>query len=170
MKRMRRLAVGLLCALMTAMLIVPAAAHGCHGGRNRGHHSGYARNVQTTVTVCSYKDCAEAGRHTHNGVIYCGYSHDTGVCDNNCRALCPYEDCSETGRHLHDGTTYCGYDHSSGYCDGNCRALCPYENCNVAGRHTHYGTGYCGTHHDCGYCDSSCTVSASCGRGHHGGC
>ena len=84
MKRINRLAAGLICALMAAALVAPAAAHGCHGGR--GHHGGAVRSVQTTVTVCPYEDCALAGRHTHSRVIYCGYSHDGGFCDGSCAA------------------------------------------------------------------------------------
>lgn len=167
-KRKGRLLAGALCVMLAAMLIVPAAAHGCHGGR--GHHGGYRQSVQTTVTVCPYEDCAQTGRHTHDGVTYCGYGHSSGVCDNNCRALCPYEDCGEAGRHIHDGVTYCGYCHEAGYCDGTCRALCPYEDCGIAGRHTHDGTGYCGARHDCGYCDGTCAVTVSRGHGCRRGC
>ena len=78
-----RLTAGVLCAMLAAMLVVPVSAHGCHGGR--GHHSGYRQRVQTTVTVCPYEDCAEAGRHTHDGVGYCGYGHEAGFCDGVCR-------------------------------------------------------------------------------------
>ena len=82
MKKKNRLLAGALCVMLAAMLIVPAAAHGCHGGR--GHHSGYRQNVQTTVTVCPYEDCTQAGRHTHNGVTYCGANHAGGYCDGSC--------------------------------------------------------------------------------------
>lgn len=121
MFRMRnRLLAGAVCVMLAAMLIVPAAAHGCHGGR--GRHGGYRQSVQTTVTVCPYEDCDEAGRHTHDGVTYCGYCHGSGVCDGTCLALCPYEDCAETGRHTHDGVGYCGANHDCGYCDNSCAA------------------------------------------------
>ena len=146
-----RLAAGLLCVIMAAALVVPASAHGCHGGRRAGHHGGYAKSVQTTVTVCPYENCASAGRHTHSGVIYCGYSHASGVCDNNCRALCPLEDCSLTGLHTHGRSAYCGYSHTGGFCDGACQALCPYEDCTLAGPHTHDGVGYCGYGHTDGF-------------------
>lgn len=126
MKRINRLTLGLLCAVLAAALIVPVSAHGCHGGRGRGHHGGYNRPVQTTVTVCPYDDCTLTGRHTHDGVIYCGYCHDSGVCDGNCLALCPYEDCTEAGRHTHDGVTYCGANHDCGYCDNTCAAVVPH--------------------------------------------
>lgn len=121
MFRMRnRLLAGAVCVMLAAVLIVPAAAHGCHGGR--GRHGGYRQSVRTTVTVCPYEDCAEAGRHTHDGVTYCGYCHGSGVCDGTCLALCPYEDCTETGRHTHDGVGYCGANHDCGYCDNSCAA------------------------------------------------
>lgn len=121
MFRMRnRLLAGAVCVMLAAVLIVPAAAHGCHGGR--GRHGGYRQSVQTTVTVCPYEDCTQAGRHTHDGVTYCGYCHGSGVCDGTCLALCPYEDCTETGRHTHDGVGYCGANHDCGYCDNSCAA------------------------------------------------
>lgn len=161
MFRMRsRLLAGLLCAVLAAALIVPASAHGCHGGRSRGHHGGYRQNVQTTVTVCPYPNCTVTGRHLHSGVIYCGYAHEGGVCDGACRALCPYGDCDTAGQHTHCGRSYCGYDHDCGFCDGTCRALCPYEDCTLTGRHTHDGAAYCGDAHDCGFCDSSCHGAA----------
>lgn len=160
-----RLIAGLLCVMLASTLIAPASAHGCHGGRGSGHHRGYARNIQTTVTVCPYEDCALTGRHTHSGVIYCGYGHDTGVCDNNCRALCPLESCETPGRHVHGLSAYCGYDHEDGFCDGTCRALCPYEDCELVGYHAHNGVGYCGDAHECGFCDSGChTAGYGCGR------
>ena len=63
-----RLLAGVLCAVIAALMIVPAAAHGCH--RNSGHHGRYANQVQTTITVCPYENCTLAGRHTHSGVTY----------------------------------------------------------------------------------------------------
>lgn len=129
MKKPSRLAAGLVCALMAAVLILPASAHGCHGGRR--HHSSPA--VQTTVTVCPYEDCDLAGRHLHDGTVYCGYAHGTGVCDGACRALCPLEDCDLTGRHLHDGVTYCGSCHEAGYCDGSCISGVSHGRCHGRG-------------------------------------
>lgn len=159
-----RLAAGLLCVIMAAALVVPASAHGCHGGRRAGHHGGYAQSVQTTVTVCPYEDCASVGRHTHSGVIYCGYGHASGVCDNNCRSLCPLEDCGLTGRHTHGRSSYCGYGHTGGFCDGACQALCPYEDCAVTGIHTHSGVSYCGNSHSAGFCGGGCAAGTGCGR------
>lgn len=119
-KRKGRLLAGALCAVMTALLIVPAAAHGCHGGR--GHHGGYRQSAQAAVAVCPYEDCQLAGRHDHDGTIYCGYAHESGYCSGACLALCPYEDCQLVGPHTHDGVTYCGYCHEAGFCEGGCRA------------------------------------------------
>lgn len=43
-KKRSRLLSGVLCAMLAAMLIVPAAAHG-------GHHRGVRQNAQTIVTA-----------------------------------------------------------------------------------------------------------------------
>ena len=83
MRRKRCLLGGLLCAAaLAAMLVVPASAHGCHGGRGRGHHGG--GYVQASVAVCPYEDCATSGHHFHSGVTYCGYVHEGGYCDGSC--------------------------------------------------------------------------------------
>ena len=85
MKKWNRLTAGLLCAILAAVLIVPVSAHGCHGGRGRGHHGGgYAQSVQASVAVCPYEDCATSGHHFHSGVTYCGYVHEGGYCDGSC--------------------------------------------------------------------------------------
>ena len=153
----RTLALVLAC-IMALALAVPAFAHGCHGGKKG----------QTKVTVCTVRNCGTAGRHTHNGVTYCGYAHASGVCDGKCLALCEVEDCGIAGRHTHDGVTYCGNHHEEGFCDSQCLALCPVEGCTTAGRHTHSGTAYCGNHHEAGFCTGTCSVSRT-GSGHHGG-
>lgn len=110
----RRTLTLLLACVMALALMVPAMAHG------HGHHG--RRNVQTQVTVCTVEGCEIAGRHTHNGVTYCGYDHANGVCDGKCLALCPVEGCEVAGRHIHDGVTYCGNHHEAGYCNGSCAA------------------------------------------------
>lgn len=120
MRNRNRLTAGLVCAVMTAVLIIPASAHGHHGRRVQTVQP--APSVQTTITVCPYEDCTIAGRHVHDGVTYCGYNHASGYCDGACRALCPYEDCTIAGAHTHDGVTYCGYNHADGYCAGGCAA------------------------------------------------
>lgn len=120
----RALVLALACITALA-LMVPAMAHGC------GHH-GRRVQKQTQVTVCTVKDCGIAGRHVHNGVTYCGYAHEDGVCDGKCLALCPVEGCTVTGRHVHDGTTYCGNCHEAGFCTGTCAA-------SASGGHHHHG-------------------------------
>ena len=89
MRIKRRIAVSLLCLLAAAALTVPAFAHG--GGHHGGHHGRNA--VQpAAVAVCPVEGCTIAGRHTHGGTVYCGYDHESGLCDGSCRALCPVED------------------------------------------------------------------------------
>ncbi|MCI8813437.1 MAG: hypothetical protein HFG12_09415, partial [Oscillibacter sp.] len=63
------------------------------------------------------------GRHSHGGTAYCGYHHEDGFCDGNCRALCPVEGCALTGQHTHSGTAYCGHHHGGGFCNGSCAAM-----------------------------------------------
>ena len=135
----------LLCALTAVALILPASAHG-YG--HRGGHNGVQRQVvqSTAVAVCPVEGCAIAGRHSHGGTAYCGYAHESGLCDGNCRALCPVEDRTTVGRHNHGDTAYCGYSHESGFCDGNCRALCPVEG-RATGQLGRNGTAYRGRHH-----------------------
>ena len=169
MRLKRLLALGAAGALIAAIAVTPASAHG------RRHHS----KSPSSCPVCTVYGCTVSGRHTHNGLAYCGYHHESGYCDGSCRPVCTLEDCTELGRHTHNGLAYCGYHHESGYCDGSCRPVCTVEGCTEAGRHTHSGLAYCGYHHESGYCDGSClTASApvspaySSGggcHGHHGG-
>ena len=70
-------AVGALCAV-AALLTVSVFAHG--GGHHGGHHSGQSVR-QAAVSVCPVEDCTLTGRHTHDGVTYCGYDHAAGFCD-----------------------------------------------------------------------------------------
>ena len=79
----------LLCALAAALLTLPVSAHGHHGGCHSRPVRPSRPAVSATVTVCQVEGCTKTGRHVHNGVTYCGYPHESGVCDNNCRALCP---------------------------------------------------------------------------------
>ncbi len=167
MKRTRRFTSVILCILLALALAVPAAAHCCHGGRSRGHHGG-RQWVQTVVSVCTLENCSIEGQHVHNGVLYCGYAHESGLCDNACCALCPLADCETPGRHVHGLSTYCGYHHEDGFCDGACRALCPYEDCDLTGRHVHSGESYCGYAHESDFCDGACAVAAPCGGCCHG--
>lgn len=72
MKLWKLFAVGTVLTLLTALLAVPASAH---GGR---HHA--ARRTTPSYAVCSVEQCTETGRHDHDGVTYCGYSHTGGYC------------------------------------------------------------------------------------------
>lgn len=157
MRLKRILAAGFVFSLVAVMLAVSAFAHGCHGSSK--HHSGAAQSRQYAVTVCPFEDCSVVGRHNHDGIIYCGYNHGTGICDGACRALCSVEDCTAAGRHLHDGVIYCGNDHEAGFCDGACYALCSVEGCTTVGQHLHNGVTYCGSCHSAGFCDGTCSVS-----------
>lgn len=123
----RRFAAGFLAVVMLAALSVSAAAHGCHGRRAVRADS---------CPVCSVEDCTLAGRHTHDGTTYCGYAHESGVCDGTCRALCAVEGCTLAGRHSHDGTVYCGDSHECGFCDGSCQGSTVRE---TYGHHGHHG-------------------------------
>lgn len=123
----RLLALGAASALVAAMTVSPASAHG------KLHHS----KTPSTCPVCTIENCTAAGRHTHDGYTYCGYNHESGSCDGSCRPVCTREDCTNLGRHTHSGLAYCGYDHESGYCDGSCLT--------IATEYTHHG--HHGGHH-----------------------
>lgn len=166
-QRKGRLFAAALCAVMAAMLIVPAAAHGHYGG----HHSGYCQSVYSqpayaqseetqpaytpnAVAVCPYEDCTVVGQHDHDGTLYCGYGHRSAYVqsagtqsadDQTVIAVCPYEDCPATGQHHHNGIAYCGYDHANGCCDGSCDVT-PY----------YYGYSYGGCSHGFGYGHHGC--------------
>ena len=135
----------LLCALAAALLTLPVAAHGHHGG-------GCGRAVQ--AAACPVSGCQIARRHAHSGSA--GYGQPAASSANARRALCPVEGCEIAGRHVHDSVTYCGYDHAGGFCDGSCRALCPVEGCEIAGRHVHDSVTYCGDGHAAGFCEGCC--------------
>lgn len=98
MSAKRRIAAGLLAALMIAALILPASAHGHHGG---GNHNGTRTAAQTaTVALCTVEDCDTLGQHTHDGVTYCGYEHTSGSCDGS-HQLCTVDGCITVGAHTH---------------------------------------------------------------------
>lgn len=142
MKLNKCFAAGLTCTLLATAWLTPASAHGHHGG---GHHNWHCQTTQTTVTqyvpatstqtapavqpaaeqpvvitTCPVADCAIAGRHTHDGVTYCGYAHENGICDGNCCALCTRRGCIILKPHSHQGVPYCGHEHAAGFCDGGC--------------------------------------------------
>ncbi len=77
MKGKRRLAAGLLCAVLLVSLAAPASAH---GRRGHGHHSGYDWSTQEDISCFPYESCAAFGRHLHRGVTYCGYDYEHGPC------------------------------------------------------------------------------------------
>lgn len=83
-------AAGAACAMLLAVLVVPAAAH---GGRGHGRST-------TSYAVCTVDDCTETGRHAHSGVTYCGYSHASGYCTGS--ACSGSGDCG-TSRGHHSG-------------------------------------------------------------------
>lgn len=136
----RFFSVGALCLALALLMTGTALAHGHHGGHHGGGHAydvgtecggghcggtdrqwaGGGRRCQTEIAVCDIEGCAAVGRHLHDGVLYCGYPHEDGLCNGACCALCPVEGCEAVGRHLHDGMVYCGGSHVSGFCAGDC--------------------------------------------------
>ena len=83
----RKMAALGMAGLMAVAFCSPAWAHG------HGHHRGAgqaAASTQAAVSqgdqcpVCTVEGCAEAGRHYHDGAIYCGYAHSSGYCDGSC--------------------------------------------------------------------------------------
>ena len=121
MRIKRNISVCLLFVLTAGLLAVPALAHGC--GRSGGHHGGRTAVQPAAIAVCTVEGCALAGRHTHNGMSYCGYGHAGGFCDGNCLALCTVKGCTITGQHTHGAAAYCGQRHGCGFCDGSCRTV-----------------------------------------------
>lgn len=108
------------CVLSMTLLIVAASAHGGHHGRG-GCHGQRSQAQQTLIPVCTVEGCSVAGRHVHDGTVYCGYDHADGYCNGACLALCSVEGCTVAGPHVHDNVVYCGNDHSCGFCDGSCQ-------------------------------------------------
>lgn len=131
---LKKFLVSLLCALCAVSLLIPAAF--AHGGHGRGVRA-QARTYQ--CPVCPVEGCEAAGRHYHDGVLYCGYNHANGWCDGACLPLCPVEGCTLAGRHYHNGTLYCGANHAAGYCGGNCgwytQTTGGWGGCHGGGRH-----------------------------------
>lgn len=75
MRHKKSLPVALLAMCITCFVATPVYAH--------GHHR-QAAPANTSYQVCPYDDCAETGRHTHEGTYYCGYHHESGYCDGYC--------------------------------------------------------------------------------------
>lgn len=124
-------AAWLLALIMLGTTALSASAHG-------GHRRMAVETGTVSCLLCSVEGCTVGGRHIHDGVTYCGYSHEDGICDGRCRALCTEESCTASGCHQHDGKDYCGYGHEGGFCDGSCQA-----DVVVIPRHGHHG------HHGC---------------------
>lgn len=84
----RKMAALGMAGLMAMAFCSPAWAHG------HGHHRGAGQAAASTQAaagsqgdqcpVCTVEGCAEAGRHYHDGTIYCGYAHSSGYCDGSC--------------------------------------------------------------------------------------
>lgn len=116
------------CLMAVCTLIASASAHG-------GHHSSvsysgqHTQVQQTVISVCPVEGCTLAGRHVHNGTVYCGYDHGSGYCNGACLALCTVENCTLSGRHVHNNVTYCGNYHTCGFCDGSCSVYYYYRGC-----------------------------------------
>lgn len=120
MRIKRVLLSALACIMAVNLLSVSASAHGGHG--SGGCHGRRTGTRQTVISVCTVDGCSVAGRHVHNGVVYCGYGHESGYCTGTCLALCPVEGCTTVGPHVHNNVTYCGNGHDCGFCDGACSA------------------------------------------------
>lgn len=140
MRRINRLTAGLLCAVLAAALVIPAAAHGHHGGRGYGHHGACAQPAAPQYTQPQYAQPQETQPQYVQPAV----------------GVCPYDGCAETGRHYHDSVPYCGYNHAGAYCDGICAGYCAGTGpaAGSVGSYAYYGCGF-------GYTN---------GHGHHGGC
>ena len=140
MKKMNRLTAGLLCAVLAAALVIPAAAHGHHGGWGYGHHGACAQPAAPQYTQPQYTQPQETQPQYVQPAV----------------GVCPYDGCAEIGRHYHDSVPYCGYNHAGAYCDGTCAGYCVGTDpaAGNAGSYAYYGCGF-------GYAN---------GHGHHGGC
>lgn len=155
------LRAGALCFTLMMALAVTAAAHGHRGG---GHHggcndSGYddsygGGRYGSAAALCPVEGCEQTGYHVHDGVAYCGYAHQSGVCDGSCYALCPAAVSDPAGCPAYGQTDDTAAGCARWYRMGI--AACPVEGCDQPGRHTHDGTLYCGYAHEGGACSGSC--------------
>ena len=76
----KRFASVLLALVLLTSLSVSVYAHGCRG---RGYGNGY---VSANCTVCALEDCTAEGRHSHDGVVYCGYPFQAATATASCSA------------------------------------------------------------------------------------
>ena len=150
MRRINRLTAGLLCAVLAAALVIPAAAHGHHGGRGYGHHGACAQPAAPQYTQPQYTP----PQYTQPQYTQPQETQPQYV--QPAVGVCPYDGCAETGRHYHDSVPYCGYNHAGAYCDGTCAGYCAGTDpaAGSVGSYAYYGCGF-------GYTN---------GHGHHGGC
>ena len=83
--RIRKMGMACLACLMISILFVlSASAHGRHHGRSGCGMQTQTQTQPVSVSVCTIEGCTQSGRHTHDGVPYCGYSHAGGFCDGSC--------------------------------------------------------------------------------------
>ena len=155
MRRINRLTAGLLCAVLAAALVIPAAAHGHHGGRGYGHHGACAQPAAPQYTQPQYTQ----PQYTQPQYTQPQYTQPQETQPQYVQpavGVCPYDGCAETGRHYHDSVPYCGYNHAGAYCDGTCAGYCAGTDpaAGSVGSYAYYGCGF-------GYTN---------GHGHHGGC
>ncbi len=150
MRRINRLTAGLLCAVLAAALVIPAAAHGHHGGRGYGHHGACAQPAAPQYTQPQYT------QPQYTQPQYTQPQETQPQYVQPAVGVCPYDGCAETGRHYHDSVPYCGYNHAGAYCDGTCAGYCAGTDpaAGSVGSYAYYGCGF-------GYTN---------GHGHHGGC
>ena len=94
----KRILLSAVAAVCAAALLAPAAfAHGgCHGRRAVRQtaqpcavedctlHNGNGLCDGSCYPLCPVEGCAQAGRHVHSGVTYCGAEHGSGWCDGTC--------------------------------------------------------------------------------------
>ena len=146
MRRINRLTAGLLCAVLAAALVIPAAAHGHHGGRGYGHHGACAQPAAPQYTQPQYT------QPQYTQPQYTQPQETQPQYVQPAVGVCPYDGCAETGRHYHDSVPYCGYNHAGAYCAGYCAGTDPAAG--SVGSYAYYGCGF-------GYTN---------GHGHHGGC
>lgn len=78
----KSLATGTAVLLLSLLVVIPVSAH--------GHHRQAAAQADTQCPVCTVEGCTETGRHTHDGIAYCGYNHSSGYCDGTCEYACEY--------------------------------------------------------------------------------
>lgn len=95
---LKKILISLLCALCAVSLLIPAAF--AHGGHGRGVRA-QARTYQ--CAVCPVEGCEVAGRHYHDGTLYCGANHAAGYCSGSCGWY------TQASGGCHGGGHHCGW-------------------------------------------------------------